>query len=468
MLGKFPHMPALYAITRAEKWLLLAVSIVFTIVVARVFYPGFMSFDTIHALTGARTQVTDSMWPPMVSYVWMVVDLISPNPSAMHMAQLLLLFGSFFTITFIFTRSWAATLIAGVLYLGVPVILGTVSVIWKDVLMAAFLLGAATTSFLAQSTKTRFARAWLYITGLVLAFLGVCTRHNAITAGVPILFYFSWIGLPVSGRSRFADWARRLGLGLLLTACVFVPKLVLDNYSLPYFKRIAGIDDLMPAVRAMDIAGASLCVKESLFADVVPDLTLQEIRDGYDPRHVNLSKKLLDRLSLNTDRGIGQVNLLWFAVALRHPICFLDNRVELTKFMIGANKGDQFLITSPEINENPYGYKLRPSVVRNMSVDYLVTQSNAFYVRPWFIYGLALASLALLAASGGVPSGLWMLCVSAIFYFGGLVLFGNAADARLLFYTNTVMLLLTFVAIARVIQAFGQRRLETAQTVSVE
>jgi hypothetical protein len=39
------------------------------------------------------------------------------------------------------------------------------------------------------------------------------------------------------------------------------------------------------------------------------------------------------------------------------------------------------------------------------------------------------------------------MSLSAIFYLAGLVLFGNAADARLPFYTTTALLLVTFISI---------------------
>ena len=65
-----------------ERVYLFAIPLLGSIGVAALFYPGFMSYDTLHALRGARIGVTDSMWPPMVSYVWRAVDMVSVNPSA--------------------------------------------------------------------------------------------------------------------------------------------------------------------------------------------------------------------------------------------------------------------------------------------------------------------------------------------------------------------------------------------------
>ena len=48
-----------------------------------VYYPGYMSFDSIYQLQGAREGVTDNWNPPMMAYVWRVLDRIVPGPGGM-------------------------------------------------------------------------------------------------------------------------------------------------------------------------------------------------------------------------------------------------------------------------------------------------------------------------------------------------------------------------------------------------
>jgi hypothetical protein len=92
-IGKFAHLKLP---TVSGRVYLLSIPLLTSLGVAALFYPGFMSYDTLHALRGARNGVTDSMWPPMVSYVWRAVDLVSSNPSAMHFSQVFLLLFSIF------------------------------------------------------------------------------------------------------------------------------------------------------------------------------------------------------------------------------------------------------------------------------------------------------------------------------------------------------------------------------------
>jgi hypothetical protein len=433
--------------------LVVLIPLSFSFLISWVFYPGFMSYDSIHALTGARDGVTDSTWPPMVSYIWRVLDHISSNPSIMHFSQLFLLFLSLFVILFRLTkRLWLSTLFLFV-YITIPVILGTAAVIWKDVLTAAFLLAGFATVLLVTTLRRKYSFLLLSALALLLLFVGTATRHNSITAAVPIIFYLAWVIAARFFKPLRTVVVGTLILGVALSGLVYGAKLQLDHYSLPTFASIAGTEDFMPAIEVLDISGASLCAGKNLFGDLAPGLTLDDIRHGYDPRHVNLSAEIREKIPRDA-----RLQEQWLTVLKEEPICFMSNRLQLATFLSGANSGDQFLITDPGIAQNDYGYALMPSSLRDGAVSYIVTASGLFFFRPWFLYLLGAASVTYLlwptskvrraAASAGPIA---VLFVSGVFYFGGLVLLGNAADARLPFYTTTVFALLAFLGLSHVI-----------------
>lgn len=422
---------------------IFAIPLLFSFGVVALFYPGFMSYDTLHALRSARNGVIDSMWPPMVSYVWRVVDIVSVNPSAMHFAQVFLLLLSVFIIIFYNTKNiiCAAGFLA--VYLVIPSVLGTVAVIWKDVLMAAFFLAG----FVVIGFMSRIKNVWNFILAFLLAtlllFLAVCSRHNAITGAVPLFFYLALIVCSRVIKSSLRLWLAVFFLGSLLTGAIYLTKTQLDNYSLPSFEKMNNSNDVfVRTVRVLDVAGASLCVGSNLFADIAPDLSLDEIKRGYDPKHINLSKGLLDKIVIDS-----RIDLIWRNVALNHPACFLSYKFDLTKYMIGANKGIQFLITAPAIDNNEYGYFLPNSSIRDATVSYIVHASALPFFKPWFFYLLSIGCLVYLIFTKALTAGRLTLFLSAFFYMGGLILFGNAADARLLFYTTTVLVMFTFVTI---------------------
>lgn len=413
--------------------------------IAALFYPGFMSYDTLHALRSARNDVTDSMWPPMVSYVWRAVDLVSLNPSAMHFSQVFVLLSSIFFIVLFFTKKFRYATLFLLVYLCIPVVLGTVAVIWKDVLMAAFFLASFAVIVAMRLVTNRWQFIILSFIAAFLIFLGVCSRHNAITGALPLIFYWAWV---VCSRALTRPLYLRFGIilfGLVLTSTIFSAKTILDNYSLPGFKKLSNsTNDFIRPVRVLDVAGASLCVGRNLFADMAPNLSLVEISNKYDPRHVNLSSDLLHTVGVDS-----RIDEIWLAVAVHHPICIFNNKLQLTKYMIGANKGDQFLITAPAIDKNEYGYTLPDSVVRDTAVDYVVNFSKLPFLKPWFIYIVSIGCFIYMIFVRKLTVAHLTIFLSGIFYFAGLVAFGNAADARLLFYTTTALLVFIFISIFR-------------------
>jgi hypothetical protein len=429
--------------TVTSKVYLLAIPLLISLGVAALFYPGFMSYDTLHALRSARNGVIDSMWPPMVSYVWRVVDLVSLNPSAMHFSQVFLLLFSIFFIVFYFTKKISYATVFLLVYLSIPVVLGTVAVIWKDVLMAAFFMAAFAAIVFMRLLINKWGFVSLSLLAVFLIFLGVCSRHNAITGAVPLIFYLAWVLSSRILKSPAKLWLGVILLGSALTGAVFSTKSQLDNYSLPDFVKMNNsTDGFIQSVRVLDVAGASLCVGSNLFSDIAPNISLAEIKSGYDPRHVNFSASLLGKVPIDN-----RINSVWIKVAVKHPICLFYNKFQLTKYMIGADRGVQFLITSPSVDKNEYGYSLPESSLRDLAVSYIVQASQLPLFKPWFIYLISIGAFVYMLRVRALTAGHLTIFLSAIFYLAGLVLFGNAADARLPFYTTTALLLVTFISI---------------------
>lgn len=422
---------------------MIFVPLILALAICAVFYPGFMSYDTLHALRGARGGVTDSMWPPMVSYVWRAVDFVSDNPAAMHFFQTFILLFSVYYIGFYFCKNHLYVTIFSVLLLCVPVILGTIAVIWKDVLMASFFCAAFAMILVTKSEKSPLIIFILSLGALLLIFLATCSRHNAITGAVPLIFYFSLLIC-----SKLIKGSRRILLTsffmtVTLISAIYYGKVLLDRYSIPTFSKLNNETSLfIESVRVLDVAGASLCVGSNLFSDIGVNISLDEIRSKYNPKHVNLSKELFDSVGVDS-----RINKLWAHTLLTHPLCFFSNKLELTKYLLGLNSGQQFIITAPAIDKNEFGYTLSESSVRNRVVHYIVSASNLFFLRPWFIYLLSFIALTWAYLSRRLSGAHLALYASAIFYLAGLIGFGNAADARLPFFTTLTLALTIFLSL---------------------
>ncbi len=417
-------------------------SVLISLFVCFVFYPGFMSYDTLHALRGARNGVVDSAWPPMVSYIWRSVDLVSTNPSAMHFFQVFILVSSIFYIIYHNSNKISLTVFGLFLYLSFPAILGTLAVIWKDVLMAAFFLASHAIIIFMRSLKSNVWFLMYFIIVIFMIFLGISSRHNAIFGAFPLLFYLVYVSvnkLNVNKGKVFYIAA----LTFVLSGGLYGFKSQLDHYSLPGFHNIqSATTGFIESVRVLDIAGASICVGENLYADINKDLTVNDIKTIYDPKHVNLSAGLFEKVGVDH-----RINKIWIDTLLNHPVCFFYNKYYMTYYLIGLNSGKQFLITAPAIDENEYGYKLEKSTVRDSFVNYITNISQFFVLKPWFIWLVALCIFVVLGFKRKLTLDLTVLYTSSFMYFLGLFLFGNASDARLAFFTTTGFIVFILICV---------------------
>lgn len=428
-----------------KKSLIFGGALFFAFSISFLFYPGFMSYDTLHALRGARNGVSDSMWPPMVSYVWRVVDGIWQNPVSMLFSQIFILFLSLSIAIYLLTRKQWAPILFLISFLAIPSVLGTLAVIWKDVLMASIIFSGFALMLLLPNIKKLLVFSVVAVLIFILFLIATSVRHNAITATAPLLLYLGFTvaqRLAIKNISLFAITAVFFVVAVISTYSV---KLALDHYSLPRLSKITSSkEDFLRPVRILDIAGASVCVGQNLFIDSSAGLTLDVISKNYEPKHVNLSSKLFNEIK-NPNYIIDD----WLGAIRKHPLCMLSNKIQLSYYLLGLNDGPEFLITHPGIDENEYGYRLSKSVFRDKVVSYIIQWSGYSFFKPWLLYLTWSLLLVIFYIRQQVPLIVFTLFVSGALYLVGLIFLGNAADARLIFYSTTAFYFSTFVLIFR-------------------
>lgn len=159
-----------------------------------IFYPGYMSPDSISHLEQATgvTHLTD--WhPPVMTRLWGLLIGVTGHISSMLIFQLVLLVAAMFMLSILVyrhtrNRAWALSVYVIVL---LPNIMNIAGVIWKDVQMAFSLtLAILLIWFIITSKKSLGRIAMCGIVGLALLLIlyaGIL-RHNALFAVLPILF----------------------------------------------------------------------------------------------------------------------------------------------------------------------------------------------------------------------------------------------------------------------------------------
>ena len=161
---------------------------------AIVFYPGYMSPDSISHLEQATGVAHLTDWhPPVITRLWGLLIGVTGHISSMLIFQLVLLVTAMFVLSILVyqhtrNRSWA---LSTYMILLLPNIVNIAGVIWKDVQMAFSLTLAVMFIWFIISSKKTLGRTVKYgivgLTLLLILYAGML-RYNALFAVLPILF----------------------------------------------------------------------------------------------------------------------------------------------------------------------------------------------------------------------------------------------------------------------------------------
>ena len=173
------------------KSALVAVSML--ALLAIVFYPGYMSPDSISHLEQATGVAHLTDWhPPVMTRLWGLLIGVTGHISSMLIFQLVLLVAAMFMMSILVyrhtrNRAWALSVYIIIL---LPNIVNIAGVIWKDVQMAFSLTLAVLLIWFIVSSKKPLGRVATYgIVGLALLLIiyAGMLRYNALFAVLPIL-----------------------------------------------------------------------------------------------------------------------------------------------------------------------------------------------------------------------------------------------------------------------------------------
>lgn len=152
---------------------------------AAIFYPGFMSPDTLSQLHQAMTGSFADWHPPFMAFLWR--HLIGPfGISSMLLLQLVLLWITFFGLSvFVYQKThsirYAALLLAAPF---LPNILSISGVVWKDIFVAGFLGVACMLIFFEYHIRSW----WVTCLTIGLILVTYLFRVNVLPALLPLLW----------------------------------------------------------------------------------------------------------------------------------------------------------------------------------------------------------------------------------------------------------------------------------------
>ena len=391
-----------------------------------VYYPGYMSFDSVYQLQSAREGVTNNGNPPMMAYVWRLTDHIIPGPGGM----LILNAGLFwFGLAGIASAISSCNVVraAVVLFCGfLPPIFGLVGTIWKDVGMHSFLVIAL--AFSLQASKR--GRPGLLIWSTAFICLAGTYRHNAFVATLPLIVMNTAIAVPLL-KAKYPRQAAALAhRGLERAWVVGGTAAVCATLSMTVsFVNNHGVTDeqLWRSTMVHDLVGISVYQGVNLLPEEVTrksHVTIEDLKKMYVGYHLASifapgSRKLLGSpdptstavIGANSDGKI--VFKTWLVAVLDHPGSYLWHRGQVADKLLVLEAGNPWYPFHAGIDPNPYHIEFAPSALSNKVLEWLRFAAGSTYLYSAWIYHVLL--LVVIAVSWLLPFryALYMQLVAA-------------------------------------------------------
>ena len=338
-----------------------------------VFYPGYMSPDSISHLEQATGVAHLTDWhPPVMTRLWGVLIGVTSHISSMLIFQLALIVAAMFMLSIIVyrhtrNRAWA---LSTYMILLLPNIVNIAGVIWKDVQMAFSLTLAVLLIWFIISSKKSLGRVAVYgIVGLALLLIlyAGMLRYNALFAVLPILFV-----LPSLLTKRFHVWSGLASVIIGLVVTIGVTIVINQPSEKTHPITAVQLDDIVHVANLDGEHHGRWSMYEKIH-DTCRDKT-KDIMNSYIICTTAAQREVLK----NEHQGVFND---WLSTIIRHPIKYASYR--LATFSI-------FLFPQPERM-----YIFQPGIEQNQ-VDAAVKNEYATSGLAAYVKGGAQANIPLI------------------------------------------------------------------------
>lgn len=304
------------------------------VVFVLVGYPGVMTMDSFDQLEEARAGFFTDSHPPAMAALWSVIDRIHAGPAGMFLLHgTAFLVGLFLVLRRAMQPRTAA--VVSVVILLFPPVLATMCVIWKDCLMAGFLLLGAALVF-EPSRRLR-------VVALVCLVVATAMRYNAFAATLPLVVLgFEWR----TDMRWLARYTLAAGVWLACTLVAFGINGLLTDRQMHFWSSTYALSD---------IAGTLAYVDEPIpDRELAPLLAPTEIRVDHD-YHAALRAKYrpetFTQLIAGDDRlwsvpisgtvpapaaQRDAIGTAWASIVFDHPGAYLQHRFVLFAEILGV------------------------------------------------------------------------------------------------------------------------------------
>jgi hypothetical protein len=337
--------------------------------------PGFLSSDSLDQYNQSVTGKYMDWHPPLMAFVWRMLNNIYQGPQVMLVMQLVFLWLSIYLIATTFKNKYWYVF-AGMFALA-PFVLNFAGNIFKDSQMALSWLLAFSFLFKAAVNETK-PKIWQLLGCALLIFYGAWIRYNALPACLPLLFLLSYVW--VNGKRKLIGTFLVLSLFALAGTFAFTGRIFNAIKSFPESK-----------LYMHDLSGIFVKTGENVFPAILytkPGIDTTYLRAKY-------TTATFDNIWWNADNKpfapepvpemISELREAWLKAIKRHPGVYISNRYDgFLSFLRLRKRTGGFVYASPGIEQNGYGYEPMGRGFHQALTMSFELHDNMPYMRPWF------------------------------------------------------------------------------------
>ncbi len=412
-----------YQHSRLQKWiinLLVIAGCAFTIASA---YPGFMSFDSLDQYVQAKNNVYNDWHPPFMAWLWNKFLYIIDGPNLM---MFLFNLTYWFSIWLIATKIKNFALCIFLIALSLsPVMINFIGVIWKDTFLFSLLILVCAILFTIKGIKiSRLRKFLLFSLLVVIHFIAILLRHNAITAVLPLLILS--IITTFGNRRLIAP----ILAGLFISVALFIAGQKVND-TLCKGRHLHPEQQLM----IFDLMGISQDINKNLMPDYLQSkLTLDSIKQYYFYSSGGLYPIFSMHCNTSDPDKLHLLKQAWVSAIKNHPKELVKHKYLVFLYL----QSESSLVTYNSINENKYGIVLKPNRVRETFISYTEGSfAKTLYKAKYYTWGclIILATSLLLIRKNEQIIYPLLISLSGVFYSLTYFLLSPTSDLRYNYWT---------------------------------
>jgi hypothetical protein len=389
-----------------------------------LFFPGIMNYDARYVYLDSLRGFYGDWQSPVMTWLWRMIDPVLPGSASMFLLINVLYWAGVGTLTIALTRRSPALAIIFLLIAMTPPLLAFVGVIWRDVLMAACWLYAATRTF--AETDRSVAPRTVPIVAIALVVLGVLIRPNALAAAPLLITYVLW--------PHEFSWKR--------TALLFVPIMValFAIMQLVYYGALnATRQHPLHSIVVFDLGGITYFSGENQFPVTWSADEMEALRDRcYDPSIWNVywngdCKFVMAKVEHEQKLfGTPALSRAWLEAVVKNPLAYVQHRLSFFKsFLFGSHLG----MWTMDIDHPPKTvFENRPHFMAFKRLHDALQPTPLFRIGTWFAACLLLCALGWRRRT--TPEGAFILgvCGSGALYVLSYLPLGVASEFRYIYW----------------------------------